>query len=69
VKRIQGAGAAADAAPLVSQLVALATELTDGKDADADGRVTWKEGEGGLAQCDEQMKQLLEAELARAPGR
>ena len=52
-KRIQAATAASDASTLVSQLVSLTNELMLGKDADADGKVTWKEGEGGLQQCDE----------------
>ena len=61
-KRVQSATSGTEAAALVSQLVSLATELIDGKDADADGHVTWKEGEGGLAQCDEQMKAMLAGE-------
>ena len=52
-KRIQAATTASDASTLVSQLVSLTNELMLGKDTDADGKVTWKEGEGGLQQCDE----------------
>ena len=58
-QRIQAATSASDAAALVSQLVSLTNELVLGKDADADGKVTWKEGEGGLQQCDEHVKLLL----------
>ena len=58
-KRIQAATAASDASALVSQLVSLTNELMLGKDADADGKVTWKEGEGGLQQCDEHVRLML----------
>ena len=58
-KRIQAATAASDASTLVSQLVSLTNELMLGKDADADGKVTWKEGEGGLQQCDEHVRLML----------
>ena len=55
-KRIQSATSASDAAGLVSQLVSLTNEMMLGKAADADGKVTWKEGEGGLQQCDEHVR-------------
>jgi len=58
-RKIQAATAAPEAAALVSQLVSLTNELMMGKDTDADGKVTWKEGEGGLQQCDEHMRLLL----------
>jgi len=58
-KRIQSATAPSDASALVSQLVSLTNELMLGKDADADGKVTWKEGEGGLQQCDEHVRLML----------
>jgi len=58
-KRIQAATAASEASALVSQLVSLTNELMLGKDADADGKVTWKEGEGGLQQCDEHVRLML----------
>ena len=57
-RRIQGASTAAEAAPLTSQLVALATELTDGRDANADGRVDTSEAESGLHQADEHARLL-----------
>jgi hypothetical protein len=61
-KQIQAAASASEAASLVSQLVSLTTELEMGKDADADGKITWKAGEGGLAQCDEHVRLLLAGE-------
>ena len=51
-KKIQAAGTAAEAAPLMMQLVASTNELVLGKDS-----------AGGLQQCDEHMKLLLAAEL------
>jgi hypothetical protein len=60
-KRIQAAKTAAEAVSLVSQLVALTTELTVGRDADADGKTTWKDGEGGLQHCEEHMRLMLAA--------
>jgi hypothetical protein len=62
-QRVQAATSASDAAALVSQLVSLTNELVVGKDADADGKVTWKEGEGGLQQCDEHVRLLLAGEV------
>lgn len=61
-KKIQAATTATEAAALVNQLISMTNELTLGKDTDADGRVSWKEGEGGLQQCDEHMKLMLAAE-------
>jgi hypothetical protein len=66
-QRIQAATAASDAAALVSQLVSLTNELEIGKDADADGKITWKAGEGGLAQCDEHVRLMLAGEEPGAP--
>lgn len=39
------------AAALLEELVALTQAIVEGVDADADGRVSWQEGEGGLAQA------------------
>jgi hypothetical protein len=66
--RIRSATTAADAASLVSQLVSLVDELSAGKDLDADGHVTWKEGEGGLQQCEEHVKLMLTSETGLRPG-
>lgn len=58
-KRIQVATTAADAASLTSQLASLTNELVAGRDADADGRIGWKDGEGGLQHCDEHVRLML----------
>jgi hypothetical protein len=61
--QIQNAKTAAEAAPLVTQLVSLTDQLIKGVDMNADGRITWEKGEGGLQQADEHMKLLLAAEM------
>ena len=40
----------------------LTAELQPGKDANADGRVGWQEGEGGLQQVEEHVKLMLAGE-------
>ena len=61
-QQIRAATSASDAAALVSQLVSLTNELVLGKDADADGRVSPKEGEGGLQMCEEHIRLMLAGE-------
>jgi len=58
-KRVQAATTKADAVSLVSQLVALTTELVAGRDADADGKTTPKDGEGGLQLCEDHVRLML----------
>ena len=47
-QKIQSAKTAEEAKPLFEQLNALAQQLKAGNDANKDGKVDWKEGEGGL---------------------
>jgi hypothetical protein len=65
VERIQAAGTAAEAAPLVQELDLLATQLIEGEDLDGNGQVSWQEGEGGLAQAEQHMELLLRGEGLR----
>lgn len=60
-KQIQGATDAATAAALVGQLVSLCEQLTAGVDLNADGRVNWGEGEGGLLQAETHADLALKA--------
>ena len=46
----------------VRELRNLAEELQMGDDADGDGKVTWKEGEGGLAQASKHMGFMMKGE-------
>ena len=61
-RQIQAAGSAADAAKLYSQLVPLAAQVYDGVDANGDGRTGWQDGEGGLAQAEQHVTLMLNAE-------
>jgi hypothetical protein len=61
-QKVQAATSAAEAAALVSQMASLADQLMAGADANADGRITWEQGEGGLQQCDEHVKLMLAGE-------
>jgi hypothetical protein len=60
--RIAAAGTAAEAAPLVQQLQALAGQLVAGRDANGDGRVSWEAGEGGLQQAEQHVGLLATGE-------
>lgn len=61
-QKVQAATTASEAAALVSQMASLADQLIAGADANADGKITWEQGEGGLQQCDEHVKLMLAAE-------
>ncbi len=62
VARIRAAGSAADAAPLVTELAALADQLTAGVDANGDGRIGWQAGEGGLQHAQQHMELMQKGE-------
>ena len=61
-KRIQAATEAGAAAAMMNQLVSLGNQLVAGFDANADGRVTTQEGEGGLQQAEEHVQLMLAGE-------
>ena len=61
-RRIQSAKSAAAAASLVGQLTSLCNELLAGIDLNADGKIVWGDGEGGLQQAQEHMTLLLAGE-------
>ena len=60
-QKIIASTSAADASALVSQMTSLADQLIPGFDANADGKITWMQGEGGLQQCEEHVKLMLGA--------
>jgi hypothetical protein len=62
IKQIQAATTAEDAAKLMNQLVPLTEQLIAGADANADGRIGWQEGEGGLQHVEEHVNLLLRAQ-------
>lgn len=61
-RRIQSASNAAAAASLVGQLTSLCNELVAGIDLNADGKIVWGDGEGGLQQAQDHMNLLLSGE-------
>jgi hypothetical protein len=62
-QQIRAATSATEAAALVSQMASLAEQLIAGADANADGKITWEQGEGGLQQADDHVKLMLAAEM------
>jgi hypothetical protein len=61
-QKIRAAGSAAEAAPLVKELMELTTRIADGADANHDGEIGWQTGEGGLAQAQAHMVLMLKGE-------
>jgi hypothetical protein len=61
-QKIQAATSAAEAAPLVTQLVAQTNAIANGMDANKDGTIGWQTGEGGLAQAQTHMGLMMKAE-------
>ena len=61
-RKIQAARTAAAAAALVGQLTSLCNELVAGIDLNADGKIGWSDGEGGLQQAQDHMNLLLAGE-------
>ncbi|MFY7922143.1 MAG: hypothetical protein ACOVSI_06965 [Gemmatimonas sp.] len=62
IKQIQSATEAKEAAALISQLASLCNQLAAGADTNADGRVDWGNGEGGLQQAQEHVQLLIAGE-------
>jgi hypothetical protein len=58
-QKIRAAKTAEEAAALVAQMVSLCEQLATGTDLNADGRIGWNNGEGGLRQAEEHLKLLL----------
>ena len=61
-ERILATESAEEADRLSDALDALAFQLRSGVDANGDGRITWREGEGGLYVAQEHMQLLLKGE-------
>ncbi len=61
-KAVLAAGSAAEAAPLVRKIRRLSAQLSAGRDANGDGRITWKKNEGGLAEAEKHMGFMMKGE-------
>jgi len=59
---IQHAKTAAEAAPMVQEMLKLSEALINGVDANGDGDITWKAGEGGLKVADKHMSIMAQIE-------
>lgn len=68
VRAIRAADSAEEARPLAEELEALSRELRNGVDADGDGRITWREGEGGLYEAQRHMELLIRGEGLEPTG-
>lgn len=58
-QKIVASSTAEAAAALVAQMASLAEQLVSGTDLNADGRINWGNGEGGLQQAEEHLKLLV----------
>ena len=61
-KRMQAATSAAEAAAILAELTPVAQALVAGVDANGNGQVEWRQGEGGLQQAEEHLKLMMAAE-------
>ncbi|MGB1839985.1 MAG: hypothetical protein ACPHWZ_02665 [Longimicrobiales bacterium] len=61
-ERIQEAETAEEAAAMLNELTALMDAALNGLDADENGRISWQDGEGGLAQANTHMGLIRQAE-------
>lgn len=61
-QKIRAATSASEAAPLVAELVAQTTQISNGVDANKDGTIGWQTGEGGLAQANQHMMLMMKGE-------
>ncbi len=61
-QEVLAVSSAADAAPKVKNIKAMSDALIAGIDADGDGTVTWKKGEGGLAVAEAHMGYMMQGE-------
>lgn len=61
-QKIRAASSAAEAAPLVAELIAQTNGIANGVDANNDGSIGWQTGEGGLAQAQAHMGLMMKGE-------
>ena len=61
-QKIRSATSAAEAGPLVTELIAQTNNISNGVDANKDGTIGWQAGEGGLAQANQHMMLMMKGE-------
>jgi hypothetical protein len=61
-QKIRSATSAAEAKPLVDQLISQLNNIVNGVDANKDGNIGWQAGEGGLAQAEAHMNLMMKGE-------
>lgn len=61
-QKIRAATTAAEAVPLVTELIAQTNSIANGVDANKDGSIGWQTGEGGLAQAQTHMGLMMKGE-------
>ena len=61
-QKIRAATSAAEAAPLVTELIEQTNNISNGLDADKNGSIGWQTGEGGLAQANQHMMLMMKGE-------
>jgi uncharacterized protein YpuA (DUF1002 family) len=61
-QKIRSATSAAEAKPLVDQLISQLNNIVNGVDANKDGNIGWQAGEGGLAQAETHMNLMMKGE-------
>ena len=61
-QKIRAATSAAEAAPLITQLLTQLNTIASGVDANKDGTIGWQIGEGGLAQAQQHMGLMMKGE-------
>ena len=61
-QKVLAASSAAEAAPMVKKIKAMADAIVAGVDANGDGKVSWKKGEGGLAVANKHMGFMMKGE-------
>ena len=61
-KQVLASNSASEAAPLVAAIKVLSIQLVAGLDANGDGKITWKTGEGGLAEASKHMGFMTKGE-------
>jgi hypothetical protein len=61
-QKIRAATTAAEAKPLVDELITQTNNIVSGVDANKDGTIGWQTGEGGLAQAETHMNLMMKGE-------